>query len=220
MTRVRGNPAVVVSAHPVKNAGDDNLVPYGAGAILNEVDGNYTLAKQGKRIELHWQGKLRGLDFHPLSFQIETVTTRDVLDSKHRMIPLPVMVPVAAPSDDDKERAEKAMNESSRKLLLAMLDKPGQSLRVWAETSGISKSSVGDWLKKLKADKIVDDALGWTVTLKGQKAVGWKPVKEAENVSGSPGQDALLSVRPRVSRTGDGQEADIKDSGPLRADIH
>ena len=75
MTKVRGAPAVIVSAHPVKNAGDDNLVPYGAGAILNEVDGNFTLTRHGKRVELHWQGKLRGLDFHPLSFQIETVCT-------------------------------------------------------------------------------------------------------------------------------------------------
>jgi len=122
MTKVRGNPAVIVSAHPVKSAGDDNLVPYGAGAILNEIDGNFTLARHGKRVELHWQGKLRGLDFHPLSFQIETVCTRDVLDSKGRQIPLPVMLPVAAQSDEDKEKAEKAVHETSRRLLLAMLD--------------------------------------------------------------------------------------------------
>jgi len=32
-----------VSAHPIKNASENALVPYGSGAILNEVDGNLTL---------------------------------------------------------------------------------------------------------------------------------------------------------------------------------
>jgi hypothetical protein len=34
-----------VSAHPIKNASENALVPYGSGAILNEVDGNLTLWK-------------------------------------------------------------------------------------------------------------------------------------------------------------------------------
>ena len=175
MTKVRGNPAVIVSAHPVKNAGDDNLVPYGAGAILNEVDGNFTLVRHSKRVEMHWQGKLRGLDFHPLSFQIETVCTPDVLDSKRRQIPLPVMLPVAAQSDEDKEKAEKSVHKTSRKLLLAMLDKPDATQTEWSKATDVGKASVSIWLKKLKTAKLVDDTLGWKVTPKGEKAVGWKP---------------------------------------------
>ena len=32
-------------SHPIKNATEDQLIPYGSGAILNEVDGNFTLWK-------------------------------------------------------------------------------------------------------------------------------------------------------------------------------
>src|SRR5262245_62015671 len=35
----------LVAAHPIKNAPEDNLLPYGSDAILNEVDGNLTLWK-------------------------------------------------------------------------------------------------------------------------------------------------------------------------------
>ena len=34
LTQIKGNPAVIVAAHPVKNAAADNLIPYGGGAIL------------------------------------------------------------------------------------------------------------------------------------------------------------------------------------------
>ena len=35
-TQIEGLPAVLVAAHPVKNAADDNLVPYGSGARSEE----------------------------------------------------------------------------------------------------------------------------------------------------------------------------------------
>ena len=62
LTKIGGLPTVVVAAHPIKNAPEDNLIPYGSGAILNEVDGNLTLWKQPATgfVSLHWQGKLRG----------------------------------------------------------------------------------------------------------------------------------------------------------------
>jgi hypothetical protein len=36
------------------------VVPYGSGAILNEIDGNLTLWKKRETgvVSLHWQGKL------------------------------------------------------------------------------------------------------------------------------------------------------------------
>jgi len=36
LTKLKGKPAVLVAAHPVKNAAEDNLLPYGSGAVLNE----------------------------------------------------------------------------------------------------------------------------------------------------------------------------------------
>ena len=65
LTQIAGLPSVIVAAHPTKNATEDALVPYGSGAILNEVDGNLTLWKKPETglVSLHWQGKLRGLEF-------------------------------------------------------------------------------------------------------------------------------------------------------------
>ena len=40
-----GEPCVIVACHPVKNASDDNLIPRGGGAFLNEVDGNLTATR-------------------------------------------------------------------------------------------------------------------------------------------------------------------------------
>ena len=61
-----------------------------------------------------------------------------------------------------------------------MLDKPDATQAEWARVTGVGKTSVNNWLKKLKVGKLVDDTLGWTVTPKGQKAVGWKPMKAEE----------------------------------------
>jgi hypothetical protein len=77
---------VLANCHPVKNATADNLVPYGGGAFLNEVDGNLTCSKNDAAIELHWQGKFRGPDFAPITFQVKTVTHQDLKDSKGRLV--------------------------------------------------------------------------------------------------------------------------------------
>ena len=45
LTTMPGEPCVIVACHPVKNASDDNLIPRGGGAFLNEMDGNLTAAK-------------------------------------------------------------------------------------------------------------------------------------------------------------------------------
>jgi hypothetical protein len=62
LTTILGHPAVVVPAHPIKGATQVSLSPYGGGAIVNEVDGNLTLWRQGNACKLHWQTKLRGPD--------------------------------------------------------------------------------------------------------------------------------------------------------------
>jgi len=79
LTKIGGLPTVVVAAHPIKNAAEDNLLPYGSGAILNEVDGNLTLWKQPATgfVSLHWQGKLRGIDFEPVMFRFEEASSHD-----------------------------------------------------------------------------------------------------------------------------------------------
>ncbi len=85
LSQVPGLPAIVIPAHPTKNAADDNLVPYG-GAILNEVDGNLTLAKRADtgNTVLHWQGKFRGLEFQPVHYRGHAAPTRSRLRPQPR----------------------------------------------------------------------------------------------------------------------------------------
>lgn len=169
LTRIIGLPSVIVASHPVKNAPDDKLIPYGGGAILNEVDGNLTLTKAGGLIKLHWQGKLRGLEFSPALFRIEHASSPDVVDAKGRQVELPVMRPT---SEDEAERLEQARINSDIALLRAMIPGPGRSIRAWATASGLSKSAVHRALSKLATERMVQKSLGkWTITPAGRKAV-------------------------------------------------
>jgi hypothetical protein len=170
LTQIGGKPTVLVSAHPVKNASEDNLVPYGGGAILNEVDGNLTLWKDaGGLVTLH-HNKLRGLEFAPLPFKIETGCSPEVLDKKDLPVPLPIMLPGSERVAE--ERAE-AVHDLSRKLLREMFAHPKAAQRSWATAIGMKSSgAVCKKLQALKKDKLVEETLGkWTITLKGQKAI-------------------------------------------------
>ena len=172
LTRINGLPSVIVSAHPVKNAAADNLVPDGGGAILNEVDGNLTLAqREGTGLTaLHWQGKLRGVEFTPALFRIEIASCPDVLDVKGRQVELPVMIPA---TEDEAESREQAAVNVSTAILKAMVADPKGSIRAWEAASGIRRATLSDRLKSLEREKLVEKTLGkWSVTPKGRKAVG------------------------------------------------
>jgi hypothetical protein len=178
LTRINGLPAVVVAAHPVKNAAADNLVPYGAGAILNEVDGNLTLWKEPKTglVSLHHQGKLRGLDFEPVLFRFEVAGSPDILDAKGRQIQLPTLRP--SPVETAEEREKASVNRDVA-LLKAMRDNPTGSVRTWAKTAGIHRSSVERGLTRLetpRAGKLVNKTLDkWTLTSAGIEAIRERP---------------------------------------------
>src|SRR4051812_30885726 len=81
-----GEPTVLINCHPVKNAGPDNLLPRGGGAFVAEVDGNLTCTKNDTLVTLHWQGKFRGPDFAPITFETRAVTAERLKDSKGRPI--------------------------------------------------------------------------------------------------------------------------------------
>jgi hypothetical protein len=95
LSTVLGHPAVVVPAHPTKAAGVGSLIPYGAGAIINEVDGNLTLWRVGNACKLHWQTKLRGPKFDPVLFRFRIFGCDEVLDAKGRRVIMPLLVPYA-----------------------------------------------------------------------------------------------------------------------------
>ena len=95
ITEMRGEPTVLVAAHPVKGATTENLVPYGGGAILNEIDGNFTqtASPDGKTTKLHWFGKLREADFEPIVYVVDMKSSPELLDGKRKPLVLPLMRP-------------------------------------------------------------------------------------------------------------------------------
>lgn len=169
LTRLPGMPAVIVATHPVKNAQEDNLVPYGGGAILNECDGNLTLSRSGNIVTLHWQGKLRGLDFKARHFRFETASSPEVLDAKQRQIELMLMRPS---SEDVVEQRDQADANLNIVLLTAMRDNPKASLRALASETGKPLSTITGRMHALQREKLVDKLLDrWVLTRKGAAAI-------------------------------------------------
>ncbi|WLB05467.1 AAA family ATPase [Bradyrhizobium elkanii] len=171
-----GQPGVLVLCHPVKNAGPENLLPRGGGAFLNEMDGNLTCWKTDSLVSMHWQGKFRGPDFAPISFELETVTSPNLRDSKHRLIP---SVVARALSDHERSRVEASSRDDEDALLVAIADNPRASyagLAValgWISSRGENKAKVKRCADRLKADKLAKPDRRGTLTLteKGETEV-------------------------------------------------
>jgi hypothetical protein len=128
LTSLPGNPAVLVAAHPVKNATKDNLLPYGGGAFINELDGNITLWSEDGTIELGWT-KVRGPEFDPKFFKIEKLGCPEIIDNKGRTPLLPVMRAMDAESLEQKA---KTANET-RATLLRIIAERGSGCGWWIE---------------------------------------------------------------------------------------
>jgi uncharacterized membrane protein len=171
LTQIAGLPSVIVAAHPVKNASEDNLVPYGSGAILNEVDGNLTLWKNTDTgiVSLHWQGKLRGIEFEPLAFRFEITGCPEILDAKGREVQLPTMRPASGEAAAEREKEEV---DGAKELLKAMIANPGATQSDYAVALGCSKSSINRRLQSLSRQRFVEQFLDkWKVTERGRKCV-------------------------------------------------
>jgi len=176
LTELPGSPCVLVLCHPVKNASDDQLIPYGGGAQINEVDGNLTCRKQDTTSEVHWLGKFRGPDFAPVSFQLLPIASPDLVDSKGRNIPTVVARHL---SEADKQDLDLAARTRQDALLAAIAEQPGASLNDLARSLGWFRPNgepykmlVTRTLDPLKAAKLVQvDRNGPTLTDKGEKAL-------------------------------------------------
>ena len=164
-----GDPCVLVMCHPVKNAGPDNLLPRGGGAFIAEVDGNLTCWKTDSLVSMHWQGKFRGPDFAPLSFELETVTSPQLRDSKGRLIP---SVVARAISETERSEAEASSrtDEDSVLLTIAKNDRPSMagvaSLLDWKNRTGEpDKSKVQRVVKRLRGAKLLKEERGGALVL-------------------------------------------------------
>jgi AAA domain len=169
LTRLPGGPCVIIAAHPKKNAERTDLVPYGGGSILNEVDGNLTIWKEEDVISVHWWGKWRGVDFDPRTLELVIADAPAILDTKGRAVRIPVLQPLTAAAKAARDRTRV---DTRTALLQAMLAQPDGSQTAWAITIGRDRSQVSRGLKDLAKNGLAAETDGeWSVTKKGQKHV-------------------------------------------------
>lgn len=128
-----GNPAVVMLCHPIKTPDRKNLRPRGGGAWLNELDGNLTLWTEDKEITtLHWQDKIRGPDFNPVSYRLITVET-GLIDEDE----VPECSVVAEPIGEEEAADHAKQTLTNEDLVLrAMRDTPDASMSAIARQLG------------------------------------------------------------------------------------
>lgn len=176
LTMLPGHPTVVANCHPAKSANGDTLTPRGGGAFLGEIDGNLTSVNEDRMIRLHWAGKMRGPDFEAIPFELVTIRTPRLVDSKGRQLPT-VMARPLTPTEEVTREDEARKDEDA--LLAAMATKPGASLADLADAVGWTvgaggapyKSKVERVLKKLRHEKLVEQRRGkWQLTKAGKEA--------------------------------------------------
>jgi AAA domain len=172
LTRLPGGPVVIIATHPVKRAGNDDLLPAGGGSILNEVDGNLTLSRQPSGVvAFGWQGKLRGLDFDPPLFRIENRSSPDILNVAGKQVKIPVMLPI---SQTDAEDREDAIARRDANVLRAVAENPQAPIRALAFETSLPRTSVARSLNKMAKVKhpLVRQELDkWVVTKAGKEAI-------------------------------------------------
>jgi hypothetical protein len=174
LTTLAGKPTVVVNCHPTKNASADNLLPRGGGAFIAEIDGNLTSARKDGMVELHWQGKFRGPEFEPIMFELITVTSDKLKDSRGRHMPTVIAKPL---SYSEQATKEKLSDADIQRLLVEMLKYPCATFSELAEACGWRlktgephKSKIDRNMKKLKDDKLAKKEAGkWVLTTAGEK---------------------------------------------------
>lgn len=119
---------------------------------------------------LHWQGKLRGLQFQSLAFQLDPSSSPDVLDAKGRQVQIPVCVPIIGEAVDERDVAEGLRNMS---VLTAMAADPKASQRQLVATTGLSVGTLSRTLTNLAKrgfiEKGADDR--WRLSRKGQREI-------------------------------------------------
>ena len=179
--RLPGGPTTIINCHPTKNATDDNLLPRGAGAFLAEVDGNLTLKLDDTAIEMHWQGKFRGADFAPISFELCTVTHERLKDTKGRLISTVIAKPL---SDAAQEELAQAIRFEEDQLLRIIETNPKASIAELAKVAGWLnakfeplKAKAQRTVNRLKKAKLIAIERGeYLISEKGSKLL--KKLKE------------------------------------------
>jgi len=193
LTRLPGNPCVIILTHPVKTPSKDNLLPRGGGGFLAEVDGNLTLWNDSDMMVMHHQGKLRGPGFAPINFMLRQVTSPRLADRKGRAIPT-VMAEFISEDEYSRRLVENATDQD--KVMILILSRKGKisvseiaKINGWVSSLGVpQKSKVARIIKKLKDDKLVATKRNGRLSLTpaGEREIG--PKAKALGIDGA-GED-------------------------------
>ena len=116
LTNLKGNPAVVVLAHPIKSAEKDNLIPYGGGSAYNELDGNLTLWKTDEIATLA-HTKLRQPTFARTKYELDIHAFKDLADGFGGHTTTTVFNPLTY---SDAEIKEQLHRENCEKILILL----------------------------------------------------------------------------------------------------
>lgn len=129
---IPGKPTVLALMHPTKNATTE-LVPAGGGSFLNEIDGNLTITKSGDADVELGSGKMRGPDFNPLNFKLNSVPHETLKTTTGKQLYTVFAEYISPTAQEDREKA--GLIEKKR-LLRMMRDNPGASTRELATMMG------------------------------------------------------------------------------------
>ena len=150
-------------------------MPRGGGAFLAEIDANLTLWADGDRetTSLHWQGKIRGADFQPVTFGLTTVVLSEKRDAKDRPL---VSVVATLRTPEQAEASIKAAISDENAVLEHLRRSPGISIRNlavacgWVNIAGAANNGrVQRRLKTLAEMKLVKFWRGkWIITEAGK----------------------------------------------------
>lgn len=169
-------PAVIMPAHPVKNATRGNLSPKGGSSLLNEVDGNLTLWNEEGVLSMHWQGKFRGADFEPFRMELHRYETPTLHDQQGRLIPTILAKPLMQMRATQIARETLAAED---RILLSISDAPELSIAdrciavdMRLADGSPAKSTMFRALKRLSEQKLIRRfRTNWELTKGGEKAV-------------------------------------------------
>lgn len=170
LTAFPSKPAVVMPAHPVKNATKGNLAPKGGSSLVNEVDGNLTLWNEGGVVTLHWQVKFRGPEFSPLNFELVRHESDRIKDAKGRHMPTILARPVLTLRAIEMAKTNLSLED---KLLLNINDDGALTLQERAAAIGAPhKMKVKRMVEKLKQQRLVRSfRTNLELTKDGERAV-------------------------------------------------
>ncbi|WP_170366593.1 AAA family ATPase [Ruegeria arenilitoris] len=148
--RKDGNPTVFMPAHPTKGATEKGkMIPFGAGSILNQIDGNFCFTSSGNdRVVLSKVGKLRGTFRHDLYFKLEYAKHDSLRDDDGQKLELPVMKP-------DQRGPTKRQVEMLKYLVGKRLGH-NQAARELSEVCECSESTAGRELKYMKDQEWIE----------------------------------------------------------------